>query len=348
MRSVRLRALVGVALLAILGVSVTGVAHHQSGTPNYTACLNTTTGTLIKVKQGNVPVGSGTCPSSNTMIHLSGGDITGVLTAVDGGLSGGATNGTASLSVDFNNLDGRYVNEEDAPALFWRGAWSSSAGYAPDDLVNYGGSSYTALTSSTNAKPDTNPSKWQLLAKKGANGAVGPAGPDGPAGPAGFNWQGEWIDSIQYYYGDMVSYEGSTYRATVDSIIGLAPPDDFPYWVVIAAKGADGAGSRSFNAPFNNDCTESDQVDVAIFMTISGTCLIEFPAGTVDGFGVPFVEWGTLVAQTLTSGGGGSIEVNPSENNYFFVSIESAGPFEPDGPSSMSGSGNDVRGTSEP
>lgn len=72
--------------------------------------------------------------------------------------------------------------------LNYRGAWDSATSYASGDVVTLGGSSYLALQGSTNNNPTTSPTKWGVLAAKGADGAQGaqgPAGATGPQGPAG-------------------------------------------------------------------------------------------------------------------------------------------------------------------
>jgi hypothetical protein len=71
--------------------------------------------------------------------------------------------------------------------LIWRGEWSSSTVYAPNDAVGFGGASYfcvTAVGPSAN-DPTVDTVNWALLANIGAQGVQGPAGPAGAIGPAG-------------------------------------------------------------------------------------------------------------------------------------------------------------------
>ncbi|RZU39316.1 collagen-like protein [Edaphobacter modestus] len=67
----------------------------------------------------------------------------------------------------------------------WRGTWSSTTTYADFDAVAYLGSSYIAVTASTNVTPGTDATKWQLLAQAGAQGATGATGATGTPGATG-------------------------------------------------------------------------------------------------------------------------------------------------------------------
>lgn len=80
--------------------------------PSYTGCLKTATGAIVKVKRGGSPLTA--CIAGETLIKLSAGDITEIVTATGSGLSGGVTNGIASLAINFNALDARYAPESPA------------------------------------------------------------------------------------------------------------------------------------------------------------------------------------------------------------------------------------------
>lgn len=67
----------------------------------------------------------------------------------------------------------------------WKGTWSSSTTYVTDDAVELNGTSYIALQGSTNNNPESSPTKWAVLAAKGAAGSAGPTGSPGPTGPTG-------------------------------------------------------------------------------------------------------------------------------------------------------------------
>lgn len=73
------------------------------------------------------------------------------------------------------------VYEGSAPAVAVgftpRGAWSSVATYAINDVVSYNGTSYLALLAGTNQQPDTATTYWMILAEKGATGSGDVTGP---------------------------------------------------------------------------------------------------------------------------------------------------------------------------
>lgn len=82
--------------------------------------------------------------------------------------------------------------------LTWRGPWSATVQYAPNDAVGWGGSAYFAANpapalgvspTGTATDPGLNDTAlnpgWALLATEGAQGPQGPQGDVGPQGPTG-------------------------------------------------------------------------------------------------------------------------------------------------------------------
>ncbi|MDP9038024.1 MAG: hypothetical protein M3O02_01965, partial [Acidobacteriota bacterium] len=65
-----------------------------------------------------------------------------------------------------------------AAGLNFRSAWASGVGYAVNDAVTFGGSTYLAQSANSNSEPDLYPQLWAVLA---ATGAAGPTGPTGSA-----------------------------------------------------------------------------------------------------------------------------------------------------------------------
>ncbi|HKO17971.1 MAG TPA: DNRLRE domain-containing protein [Acidobacteriaceae bacterium] len=68
-----------------------------------------------------------------------------------------------------------------APGINFIGAWSTAYGYAANDAVTYGGSTYLAVVANSSSRPDLYPQAWTMLAQAGS---TGPAGVTGPAGTA--------------------------------------------------------------------------------------------------------------------------------------------------------------------
>jgi hypothetical protein len=69
--------------------------------------------------------------------------------------------------------------------LKWLGQWKASATYDPNDVVEYGGSSYVAVSSNSNTPPSSTAPAWNVLAAQGPQGAAGQAGATGPQGAKG-------------------------------------------------------------------------------------------------------------------------------------------------------------------
>ncbi len=106
----------------------------------------------------------------------------------------------------------------------WRGTWNNTATYNAIDAVAYNGSSYVALSTNVNAEPDISPSFWQLLAAEGQ----------------GFTFQNAFNNSTNYNAYDVVTYNGSTYEATIAIAAGQGAPDQNPNWALMAQQGAQG------------------------------------------------------------------------------------------------------------
>jgi hypothetical protein len=58
----------------------------------------------------------------------------------------------------------------------YRGSWGSSLGYAVNDAVTFGGSTYLAQAANMGLEPDLYPGTWAVLAQRGDAGPTGAAG----------------------------------------------------------------------------------------------------------------------------------------------------------------------------
>ena len=185
----------------------------------------------------------------------------------------------------------------------FRNAFNPTATYAPYDVVTYNGSTYdaTVAIAAGGATPDMNTS-WALMAQQGApgaTGATGPPGPMGPAGPAGsatssggqgsggsgFNFRSTFNPTATYAPYDVVTYNGSTYDATVAIAPGGATPDINNTWALMAQQGAAGAtGATGATGPAGlpgpNVVSTSTAAAIAGMIKGSGGALAAATAGT--------------------------------------------------------------------
>jgi len=125
----------------------------------------------------------------------------------------------------------------------FRNAFDPAATYAINDVVTYGGSTYTATAGNgpNTLTPDENTSAWVVLAQQGATGPAGPqgptgamglqgpqgiqglTGPQGVAGPngtngtngTGFNFRGVFNPNTAYALNDVVTYTPITYNVNL-------------------------------------------------------------------------------------------------------------------------------------
>ena len=219
----------------------------------------------LTVPAGGIPAGM------NIVIVYDDGEA--------GGGGGGVTDHGALTGLGDDDHP-QYLRQAEADALYapiggggggtsvpinWRGAWSAATAYSVGDGVAYNGSSYAALVANTNVAPNSDPTKWQLIAQKGADGvqgaagaqgtvgAQGPAGVAGAAGAAGqgFTWRGAWSNATAYAAYDTVSYGGSSYVAIAGST-NVVPGTDATKWNPLAAKGDTGAAGGGGGGGFTS------------------------------------------------------------------------------------------------
>ena len=95
---------------------------------------------------------------------------------------GTVTTGTAGTNASVSNsgdtssavLDFTIPRGDTGPSgdITWRGGWDASTAYGTNESVYYNGSSYIAIAASTNVRPDTDTTKWNIMAAAGAEGGA--------------------------------------------------------------------------------------------------------------------------------------------------------------------------------
>jgi len=94
--------------------------------------------------------------------------------------SNSTSNNTIVVAVSY------YENEESiSQGLDPKGIWNSGITYQKNDLVYYDGTSYGAITTSTNQQPGVNTAAWVIFSEKGFTGSQGNAGFTGSVGFTG-------------------------------------------------------------------------------------------------------------------------------------------------------------------
>jgi hypothetical protein len=111
--------LVVAAAVAGPGAWAAVTASNPSASTTYTGCLGHTSGSIYDVKQGNAPLA--TCKTNDKQMKLSAGDITSV--AAGTGLTGGATKGDASLSLDPAYALPHGCEQDSSPSAQPDGTW---------------------------------------------------------------------------------------------------------------------------------------------------------------------------------------------------------------------------------
>jgi hypothetical protein len=88
-----------IGLVAVVTVAIGGsalAAQLAENVKTFTGCLASGDGVIVKVKEGTAPKSA--CSSGQTLVRISGGDITKL--TVTGGLTGGGDNGDITIGLD--------------------------------------------------------------------------------------------------------------------------------------------------------------------------------------------------------------------------------------------------------
>lgn len=102
------------------------------------------------------------------------------------------------------------------------GTYSTTTNYNPGDVVQQGGYSYVAISTSTNAPPSVNTASWSLIVK-------------------GINWVGTWSSTTSYNLGDAVKRNSNSYVGIATTNANNDPATDSigEYWNALAEGASD-------------------------------------------------------------------------------------------------------------
>jgi chitodextrinase len=101
--------------------------------------------------------------------------------------------------------------------------WSKVASYAPGDVVEFDGSTYTAIQAGTGNQPDLSQSFWIPMAPKPV-----------------ITWQGAWAAATSYAVNDAVAFNGSSY-ISIQAGSNHGPDVSPAFWTLLARAGLNGA-----------------------------------------------------------------------------------------------------------
>ncbi|RMG74278.1 MAG: hypothetical protein D6710_01810 [Nitrospirae bacterium] len=119
----------------------------------------------------------------------------------------------------------------------WSGSWTSGTSYSTNDVVEHSGSTWVAVSGSTNQEPNTSSTYWDLMAQSGLPGQDGADGLDGRS----FIWRGAWSSGTTYDPDDVVEHSGSSWIALLTNL-NQEPTPISTYWDLMAQSGSPGSG----------------------------------------------------------------------------------------------------------
>jgi hypothetical protein len=315
----------------ITGITDLAVADGGTGASSLTGYIKGN-GTLAFTALGTIPntditgLGSMSTQSASN-VAITGGNITGItaLAVVSGGTGLATTpnngalligNGTgyevntltAGLGIDITNGSGAITIASTVTGMYWKGPWSATTFYQPNDIVLAHNSSYICIIGNDNTPPWEFPfnNSWQFVA-------------------AGVLFRGDWNNTDHFYINDTVFYQGESYICVNDN--SDTPPNDDPsYWAKIVVKGANGTnGANGTSFIWKGAYTEGDSYsinDVVQYLGSSYICIQNIDeAFAFDPLDWSLMAYGFSSPVTIAQGGTGATTVSGARTNLGLGSI---------------------------
>jgi collagen type VII alpha len=242
-----------------------------------------------------------------------------------------------------------------ARGVTYRGAYDSTLGYAANDGVTFGGSTYISLTGANAGNtPAASPSFWGLLAAQGAAGAAGaagangkdgatgaqglagPAGPQGATGAAGANgaaglvFQGAYSSAANYAVNDSVTYGGGSWISLAPANHGNAPDVSPSYWAALAKAGAAGVAGPAGPSGAVGATGPQGPAGAQGAMGATGAAGINFRGAWVAGIGYAATDAVTLGGTTYLAQMSNA-SVRPDANPSVWAVLAASGVAGPTG-----------------
>jgi hypothetical protein len=192
------------------------------------------------------------------------------------------------------------ANPPGTTGLVWRGAWTTSTTYYPTDAVAYDGSSYIAISTSTNRNPFTFDQDWDPIA-------------------IGTTYKGEYTGNGNFNINDTVTYQGSLWISSVTGFIqdppGTSGTDAFKWKLAAVGLTLKGTWSPSEYYILNN---------IVNYNGWSYAYNSSTPSASTSAPGTPGAPW-----QVISDGSGPAGPSGPIG--------PSGGPSGPQGPAGSNG-----------
>lgn len=138
---------------------------------------------------------------------------------------------------------------------------------------------------------------------QGIQGIQGDTGPIGATGATGLNWQGQWLNTTDYVDNDAVFYDGASWFASGDPVVGEEPSNAAANWFPLALQGIQGIQGDA--ATITVGTVTTGDAGSSVLISNAGTS-----GAAVFDFTIPKGDTGSLGALNATS----PILYNPSSS----------------------------------